>query len=253
MALKLDINASEILAQFKEFKEEVKAELQVAFNKLVFDTYANISEEASKGLSTATNRIYMEALSQPEQISEGVYVISLDESAFWIEEGMERHDMHDDLLKGKNHRVIPFRYDKPESRNTALTEGLKMEINQKLKKEKLSISKIETDANGSPKVGKLHEFSFTGPGKFVNWRKRNAKETHALSRLSIYQSLSKETGKVKRDVLVFRTISRAPSSQGKWIHPGYKAKKFMDEAMSRAMESWEQTYLPELKTKYGVR
>lgn len=243
MPLKFEINTEEIISQFKEAKEEIKKNLEDSLRNLVTLTRARIVE-STETLSSATNRIYMEALGDEEEVAPNVWVIALDEKALWIEDGIEpNHDMKPDLLKGKNYRAIPFRYDKPESRNTPYTQGLISEIKQKLKKEKLSISKIEKDASGSPRVGKLHEFDFGGP---IPGRGN----TPALQRLNIYQHQAKD-GKIRRDVLTFRTVSRGPASNGKWIHPGYEAKHFMDQAMEKAVRDWEEQILPEILSKWG--
>lgn len=246
MPLKFDINADEILAQFKELKDEVKKNMEDSLRNLVTLTRARIVEQ-TEVLSSATNRIYMEALGNEEEVATNVWVIALDEKALWIEEGIEaNHDMKPDLLKGKPYRVIPFRYDRPESRNTPFTQGLIGEIKQKLKVEKLSISKIEKNKDGSPKIGKLHEFDFGGP---IPGRGN----TPALTRLTVYQSQQKDSSKIRRDVLTFRTVSAGPASDGKWIHPGYQGKKFMDKAMDKAMKDWEEQILPEILAKWGSK
>jgi hypothetical protein len=245
MALKFEINADEILSQFSEFKDEIKKNLEDSLRNLVSLTRARIVEQTDV-LSSATNRIYMESLQDEQEVAPNVWVIALDEKAFWIEEGIEAgHDMKPDLLKGKKLRAIPFRYDRPESRNTPTTQGLIGEIKQKLKKENLSISKIEKNASGSPRVGKLHEFNFGGP---IPGRGN----TPALQRLTIYQSQNKE-GKVRRDVLTFRSVSSGPASEGKWIHPGYEAKHFMDKAMDKAVKDWEEQILPEILEKWSSK
>lgn len=244
MGLKFEINAEEILAQFKEFKEEVKKNMEDALKNLATLTHARIVEQTQE-LSSATNKIYADALSGPEDVATNVWVISLDEKALWIEEGIENNkDMKPELLKGKKHRAIPFRYDRPESQNTQFTQGLISEIKQKLKREKLSISKIERNDDKSPKTGKLHEFNLGGaiPGRG---------NTPALQGLNIYQHQSKASGKVRRDVLTFRTVSSGPASDGKWIHPGYDAKKFMDKAMEKAVRDWEDNILPEILNKWN--
>lgn len=246
MALKFEINTEEILSQCKEFKKEVKKNLEESLRNLVTLTRARIVESA-QSLSSATNRTYIEALQDEEEVAPNVWVIALDQKALWIEEGIEpNHDMKPDLLKGRRVRAIPFRYDRPESRNTPFTQGLISEIKQKLKKEKLSISKIEKNADGSPRVGKLHEFNFGGgrPGKG---------NTPALERLTIYQHQNEKTGKIRRDVLTFRSVSSGPASDGKWIHPGYPAKNFMDKAMEQAVKDWEENILPEILNKWSSK
>ena len=250
MALKYEINADEILAAFSQFKDEAQKAMEESFEKMVFDAYADVVKQAST-LSSATNKIYMEALQQPHDVTPHVWVIALDEKALWIEEGIEANkDMKPGLLKGAKYKVIPFRYDKKPSANTPMTQALVSEINQKLRKHDLSISKIEKDAAGSPKQGLLHEFDMSGKGRHVSWVKRRSDETHPLTRLRIYQNTDKQ-GNTRRDAMVFRTVTSGPASAGKFIHPGYAAKNFMDKAMDKAINEWENRVLPEIFAKWG--
>lgn len=241
MPLKFQIDVEGIASQFKDYIESLKEDMKGAVENLTTLTRTRIVEQSNKELHTSL-KTYREALSEPEQISPGVWVITLDEKALFIEEGIEAgKDMKPELLKGKKSVVIPFKYDKGPSQNTPLTQGLISQIRQTLKKENLSIKKIEYDANGSPRTGKLHEYNLGGP-------RPGKGNTQALTRLSIYQS--ENAGKVRRDVLTFRTVSAGPASAGKWIHPGLTAKKFMDKAMDMAMQDWEEKILPEILEKY---
>ena len=156
--------------------------------------------------------------------------------------------MKPDLLKGKKKVVIPFKYDKGPSQNSPLTQGLISQIRQTLKKDKISITKIERDGHGSPRLGKLHEYNLGGP-------RPGKGNTPALTRLSIYQTpmysdIKTKKMYVKRSVLTFRTVSSGPASAGKWIHPGFEAKNFMDKAMDLATQDWEQQILPEILERY---
>jgi hypothetical protein len=244
MALKFEINAEEILSHFKDFRDEIKKNMEESIKNLVSIAHTRIVEAADE-LSSANRKTYNEALSGPVESTANVWVIALDGKAMWIEEGIEpNHDMKPDLLKGQKYRVIPFHYDRPTSHNSSFTQGLISEIKQKLKKEKLSISKIENNPNGSARTGKLHEFNFGGP-------KPGRGNTPALARLTIYQHQNNQTGKVRRDVLTFRTVSSGPASEGKWIHPGYNAKKFIDKAMDQAIKDWEDKILPEIVAKWS--
>jgi hypothetical protein len=243
--LKFQIDAEAIAAQFKEFMLSVKEDLQKSMSELAFITRTRILEEAQSELQT-TRKTYEESLSEVTEVSPGVWVIALDEKAMYIEEGIEAgHDMKPDLLKGKKYRVIPFRYDKGPSQNTPSTQALISQIRQTLKKNKLTISKLEyemKDGVKSPRMGKLHEYNLGGP-------RPGKGNTPALTRLSIYQS--EKNGKVKRDVLTFRTVSAGPASAGKWIHPGLTAKKYMDKALDKATADWEEQILPAIMEKWG--
>jgi hypothetical protein len=254
MPLKFQINADEIAAQFKEFADMVKADMRKAMDNLATLTRERIVEVAQNGenekregaLNTSL-KTYMDALSDAEEISPGVWVISLDEKALWIEEGMEKHDMKPDLLKGRKSRIIPFRYDRAKTQNTPFTQGLIAQIRQALKRDKLSIKKIEYDKHGSPRIGKLHEYNLGGP-------RPGKGNTPALTRLNVYQTplysdIATKKMHVKREVLTFRTVKKE-GQEGKWIHPGLKAKKYMDKAMDQAVQDWEQKILPEIVEKW---
>jgi hypothetical protein len=241
MPLKFQIDAEAIAAQFKDYMLSIKEDIQKSVENLATLTRTRIVEEVDKTLHTSQKE-YMEALGDAEEVAPGVWVISLDEKALWIEEGIEAgKDMKPDLLKGKKYRVIPFKYDKGPSQNSSFTQGLISEIRQKLRKEKIPFKKIEYDSNGSPRTGKLHEFNLGGP-------RPGKGNTPALTRLSIYQN--EKAGKIKRDILTFRTVSAGPASAGKWIHPGLTAQRFMDKAMDMATKDWEEKILPEILEKY---
>jgi hypothetical protein len=132
-------------------------------------------------------------------------------------------------------------------------QNLVTTIRAKLKKEGVPFKKIEKDANGSPRIGKLHTFDFS--------KGRSGREGNPdLKGVSIYQTLTK-TGNVRRDIMTFRTVSSGPASQGKWIHPGYPHDrtedghgwKFLDRAEKWAWNEWESKILPEILSKYGEK
>ena len=249
MALKLNIDASKIAEQFKEFAVEVEQDLQKAVGQLAAMTHAKVVERANEELGS-TRKKFMDSLGF-EEIAPGVWVISIDEKGLFIEEGIEaNHDMKPDLLKegsktsksGNRYKVIPFDYGKPPSQMTGTTQQLVNQIKQSLKQEKVSFKKIERNSDGSPKVGKLHEFNLGGP-------RLGKGNTPALKGLSIYQSMTK-SGNVKRDILTFRTVSSGPASAGKWHHPGMDGKKYLDWALEQATKEWENEILPKIMDKW---
>lgn len=254
MSLKFNIDAGKIAEQFKAFALEVEKDLQKAVANLAAMTDAKVKEFASQDLKTS-RQPFMDSLGF-EEVAPGVWVISVDESGLWIEEGIEPNkDMKPALLaegfktskEGHRYKAIHFDYGKAPSQMTPSTQQLVAHLKQSLKKEKVPFKKIEREANGSPKVGKLHEFDFGNPsGRMGGPGKGN---TPAFKNLSIYQSIT-ATGNVRRDILTFRTVSSGPKSAGKWHHPGAEGKKFLDRALEWAMGEWEKTILPEVMEKW---
>lgn len=256
MSIKLNfnINAAAIAEQFNAFKLEVEQDLNKAVANLAAITDAKVKEMASQELHTSRKE-FMDSLGF-EEVSPGVWVISVNESGLWVEEGIDANkDMKPGLLaenfktskEGHRYKAIPFDYSTPPSHQSASTQQVVSFLRSKLKKEKVPFKKIERNTDGSPKVGKLHEFDFGNPkGTMGGPGKGN---TPVLKNLSIYQSVTK-TGNVRRDILTFRTVSSGPGSQGKWHHPGLEAKKFLDRALEWAMKEWEEKILPEVMEKW---
>lgn len=248
--LKIKIDTASIAAQFKALALEVEQDLNKGIANLAAITHAKVAEMAGDELKssrkTLTDNLGF------EEISPGVWVVSIDEEALWIEEGIEaNHDMKPDLLKGATktskdgykYRSISFDHGKAPSQMTGAAQMIVQRIKSNLKKEGVPFKKIEKNPNGSPRTGKLHTFDWGGsrPGKG---------NTPELKGVSIYQTVTK-SGNVRRDILTFRTVSGGPKSAGKWLHPGFQAKKFLDRAADWAMKEWEDKILPEVLAKYG--
>lgn len=254
--LTFNIDVDSIVNEVKDMGLKAKAQIERAVEELSKQTHAHIVEQAQNGpkkLHSSLNQ-YKDNLTKAEEIFAGVYVITLNEPAMWIEEGKESGDMKPGLLKGAKFKVIPFDQNKrPQDRSETdnqiheqLTDGLK-KINRNLRKQKLpeiSLSKLEYDASGSPRIGKLHELKMDS-----NRPTSNAKHP-ALNGLAIYQRENPETKKVERQVLTFRTVS-VNSDPDSWMYPGFEGRKFFDEAYQWAMNEWETKILPELLANLG--
>lgn len=251
MSLKIKIDVEAIAKQFKEFSIEVKQDLEKAVAGLAAITHAKVAEMAATELKTSRKSL-MDNLGF-EEVSKGIWVVSIDENAMWIEEGVEpEFDMKPGLLKnatkvskdGHKYRVIPFDYgSKGPTQLTPNAQTIVNTIRSGLKKANVSFKTIERNGDGSPKLGKLHTFNFESaiPGKG---------NTPQLKGVSIYQTLTK-TGNVRRDILTFRTVTDGPGSEGKWISPGQPGKKFLDRAADWAINEWESKILPEVTKKWG--
>lgn len=251
--LRLHINAQELAESLNGFKDEIEKDIENSVKSLASMTHAKTLELAEEKLRSLKPQ-YKKALSF-EEVQKGIWVVSLDESAMFIEEGKDPGSMVDDLLKrgfkvakdGSRYRSIPIGSKfSPSARGESMTPKTK-ELVGRIKKElsarKISYKKIETNPDGSPRLGLLHKIN-------INSEKPSEKATHGvLEGLTIYQRKDAKTGKVKRDILTFRTVS-SKHKGSKWNHPGLPAAKLMDEAFDWAMETWDGEILPALMEKY---
>lgn len=248
--LRIDIDAADIARQFKEMALEVEQDIKQGVAKLAAAMHAKVLEDSQQELHTS-RKAYADALNRLEEVSDGVYVIALDQSALWIEEGIpSNHDMKPDLLKnvapnrwGMKSKVIPFEHAKPSSQMTGLAKKISGQLGRELKKRGVPFKKgVEYDSNGSPRVGKIHEFDFASaiPGKG---------NTPALKNVNIYQSMI--GGNVRRQATTFRTVTDSPGSAGKWIHPGLMPRQFFEAAQEWGMQEWDSVMLPEILKKWN--
>jgi len=247
MPLEIKIDAAGIAEQFKEFAREVEEDVKKSVANLAAITHAKVVELASTELKSSRED-YLSNLGF-EEVVEGVWVVGLNEDALWIEEGLEPNfDMKPGLLKngktGKNgkYQIIPFEHSKAPSQMTPRAQSIVSELRSNLKKQGIAFKKIEKNADGSPRIGKLHSVNFDSakPGKG---------NTPSLKGVSIYQSMSKN-GNIRRDIMTFRTVTSGPGSEGKWLHPGKEGEQFLDKAFTWAEKIWTDTILPEIMNKW---
>lgn len=247
--LKFSINAEEMASLFGDLKKEVEAALTDGVQRLASMTHAKTLEHAQSEL-TSTRKKYTDALSF-EEIEKGVWVVSLDESALFIEEGRKSGSMVDDLLRnnakvskdGNRYKAIPFEHSKPPSQQTPKAKEITDQIKRELRSVGVPFKKIEYNPDGSPRIGKLHKFDFPS-------NKPSAMASHpALSGLTIYQHKT-SGGNIRRDIMTFRMVSDKSKAEGKWHHPGLEARKFMDKAFASALQEWESEILPEILNRF---
>jgi len=239
----------------KALQTEVKAEAQKMIEEGVKAasamTYAKAQELAGEKLGTRLDA-YRKALHYRE-VSQGLWVVELDESALWIEDGKKQGSMVDDLLrknpkiskKGRRYKAIPFdQADGAKAEgNEKLTSILQM-LKTELKSRKIPYKKVETDDKGNPRLGKLHAFNIESP------KPTKMASTPALYGVTIYQSKNAR-GKVKRDIMTFRVVTDEHKREGKWVHPGLEGVKIFEEVYEWVNREWEKTILPDIMKKFG--
>lgn len=245
----------------REFKPTVDAAMKEAARDLAMQTHAHILEEVQEKLHS-TRQKYVDALGI-DQADDDTWVITLKKDAMWIEEGLPANkDMLEGLLKskkaktakdGSRYLVVPFEHKKGPTAQTASAKGLTDTLKAEMKKRKIPYGKLETDASGKPKLGLLHSFDIMkapvktahGPGQGkgpIGSVKQGPTGIPFLQGVRIYQQKVKDkAGKehVQKSIMTFRIASSKHKGQGRWIHPGLEAKRFLDEAADWAKKQFE--------------
>jgi len=219
-------------------------------------------------------KMYVDALSIKEG-EDDVWLVSLAGSARWIDDGKSSWNMLEDLLKspkaktakdGSKYIVIPF--DHSSGKGPASTgpsafgsseQDIMATIKSEMKKRSIPFSKIEKNADGSDKMGRLHSFDITkaplktvdgpGMGKGPIGEVRQGHEgVPFLQNISVYQGIA-GNGKTKRSIMTFRVASSKHKDQGKWEHPAVEPVSILLEATDWALKQWETQLVPLLMKK----
>ena len=258
MRLNFTVNAEELVAELENFKQEAKKAIEDGVKSVAEMTHAKITELAQSKLHQ-TRSIYTDNLDFKE-VSPGVWLITLDQPALWIEEGRKSGDMTEDLLRkgakisadGHRYKAIPFEQSKSPSKaspyQTNLIAKIKAAIKaenvvrQSNKKELLTYKKLQVDEKGSPRLGLVDRLKVSSSMP----SSRASYET--LAGLAFYQTKTK-SGKVRRDVMTFRIVSDKHKGS-KWIHPGREPSNFFEEALAWADRQFEDVILPEIMNRF---
>jgi hypothetical protein len=264
--LNLDIGD---LLSLKDLEDVAATESKKALQDLVIQTEAHIIEEVQAKLHSSREK-YLEAL-HVEQVDADTWSIILDPDAMWIEEGMDEHEMIDDLLKSKSTKTaadgskylaVPFEHKKGPTQQTQAQRDLTSTIKQEMKDRGIPWGGLESDAAGQPKQGLIHSFDIltaplkdgSGPGQGhgpIGAPRQGPTGVPFLAGVRVYQKPYKDKNgeeKMRRSVVTFRTASSKMKGSGRWVHPGLEAKKFLDEAAVWALKQWEE----KIKDKFIV-
>ena len=242
------VDAKTLAAEFEGLQRQVEDAIRGGVQAAAQMTYGKVLELANDGLNT-TRKLYTDNLTL-EQVDANIWAVTLKEPAMWVEEGMKGGFMQQLLdspkartsKEGIKYNIIPFEH--PESSQGVGTDktSLVSMLKNELKQRGVPMKKIERNADGTPRLGKLHTFNIASP-----------KPTQAASHpvfhgLSVYQ---KETskGKVQKQIMTFRVISEKHKGS-KWRHPGTEPKHFMDKAFQWVSDEWEKTILPSILKQF---
>lgn len=265
--LYLNLDLSKIMQLTDDMKTIAEKAMKDAVRRLTTATHGHIAEEVQQKLKSSRQK-YLDAL-HFEQVSDETWFVSLDPSAFFIEEGLPaNHEMIDDLLKqgrpnpgraggapkgqiktakdGSRYRVIPFEHNKGPSQQSPTQKSLTDMVKGEMKARGIPYGGIEKNSSGQPKTGLLHSFDVQKRGGASPPVSKVG--ISLLQGVRVYQTKVKDKGgkeTVKRGVFTFRIVSSKHKGTGRWVHPGLEAKNFMNQAFDWAVKEWETKIGPE--------
>jgi len=260
----INVDLSQILKLGEELEGKAREVLSDALKDLSTQAHAHIVEQVNEKLHS-TRAKYIEAL-KFQEVGNDTWLITLEPSALWIEEGIPANkEMIDDLLKsnkakmskdGSRYLSIPFKHGPGVGRTTSTPaqQDLTATIKSEMKRRGIPYGNIEKDSHGNPKLGLLHKFDiknsplktglFPGQGKgLVGHVRQGPTGIPFLQGVRVYQRQVQDKagkGSVQRGIMTFRTVSSKHKGTGRWVHPGLTPKNFFEEAADWAAREWEQ-------------
>ena len=268
----LNLDVSSLLSLRDNLEGSINSAMGRAGAKLARATREHIVELAQGKLHTTREKFVKHLTVFPLDQGNNVWVVNLDKKFRWIDDGMEEHEMIDDLLKsnkaktskdGSRYLTVPFDHSpgKGKTGTTPAGKTLIDTIRKELKTRGIPFGKLEMDGSGKPRLGTLHNINITKePAKTMNGPGQGKGPVGAVRqgptgipflqgiRISQKSVKDSETGKesVKRSIMTFRTVSSKMKGTGRWVHPGLEPKHLMEEGAAWAAQQWERIIGPEM-------
>jgi hypothetical protein len=267
MSLTLSIDIGAILDLNEKLDpERVKALAEARARQLSAMAHSHLTELVQNSLHSSRQK-YLDALSKPTLV-DGVWVISLDAAANWIEDGMDRHEMIDDLLKsskaktakdGSRYLAVPFEHKKGPTQQTPQATDLTDAIKAHFKQVGEPWGKLAMAAPGRPLLGKIASYDVATPPKLgegpgMGWGpigepRQGPTGVPFLNQVNVYQKEVKQkdgSTKVQKFVTTFRIVSSKMKGSGRWTHPGLKPRKFFEKTYDWAEKQLEDVIIPSI-------
>lgn len=284
--LELHLNLDGILADHRDFGEELEHSLIDGASKLSIMTHAHVIDEAREKLKGSSKQyILIENLELDDsEKDQGTFYVRILHPAVWIEDGLPNNfDMLPGFLaspkvktnsKGEKYFIVPFKHNKEPHMQSGRQKIMADTIKNELRKQGIPYKKIEKNPDGSPKLGLLHKFNINDPQQKhqVNpphqgpqgapWQAHHKTQGQEgpggrpyLWQTRIYQQEHKDatTGAVgvQRNIMTFR-IAHEKHSGKKWLHSGMEGSHFLTEAKDWAEKTWDTDIVPAILKEFGI-
>lgn len=261
-----NVDTSELM-KLAGLNEAAQRAIQGAAGDLAKMAHAKMIEEAKERLHTR-REMFIEGVSK-FQVDDTTWIVQVDASVRWINDGLQAHNMIEQLVSGPNHKVskdghryaiIPFDHSNGgATQATPAQQDLVSTIKSAMKSKGIPFKGIEVDKEGNPKLGVLHRFDITnkplktdeGPGQGkgpIGAVRQGHTGIPFLQGLQVSQG--EHTDKegrtsVKKSITTFRVASEA-QPQSMWNHPGVPATNIFETTAEWIRNEWDREIAPQL-------
>jgi len=218
------------------------------------------------------------------KIADGIWMVELDERARWLEEGRQEMFMGDWLLKpgakgvkrakdGSLYRAIPFKETEGRKPAPGANPILANIVLAHLKANNISPTVIEKNSDGTAKIGIIRKLDIraaeaTGFAPGVLYSNPRSSEDSAKTGAGGMRPLPPHAGifklqgavqvqrkvgkKVKKETVVFRTISSKHKAENRWMYPAVEAANFFQSAYEHAERQWRDVIVPGIERQLST-
>lgn len=265
MQFKFEANLEKIAKELDTTRDAIGGYLRSAVENLSISTHAFVVTHAQEKLKGWQRDHFFGENGRNvrwTEVAEGFWVVEIDPSVAWIEEGRDPTFMGEWLLKGDNvktakdgsrYRVIPFTHSRGSK---IFNQDFVADIKEAAQKSGFNLKTIDKDADGNPKTGILGKLNFgsnvttktdsnsrffskeRGPSVAESLGLKTYSGKHYLSDAVVTQ---RKVGKsFKKEVVTFRVISSKHEGEGRWFYPEVQALNSIPAAYDYATREWDK-------------
>jgi len=278
------INSNQIADQLRQSVSAIQGRVRQEAEALSVSAHAFIIQKAQAELKGFQLQAFLGDNNRNvrwSKVDKNIWVVEIDESAAWVEDGRPSVSMATDtwLLKpgakgvktakdGSTYRSIPM----TSGRFTGPGQGkvgnpvLSSMVKSAMKQNKISLKKIDMNPDGSPKLGVVSKLNIQAPGSqgqfpFLYSEPRDQAAAD-LTGLQPHGGIFKlegavvtqrmgEKGKVIREAITFRTVSSKHQAEGRWMAPEVKGLHSMQAAYDYVQAQWQEV-LRQLESEFNT-
>lgn len=273
MQLDFRVNVRELATQLGLESDGIAKRINEAVRGLSISTHAFVVQYAQEKLEGWTLGYFMGEKNKNVrwvEVSPSIWVVEIDESVAFIEEGRPIAFMGDWLLKpgakgvktakdGSTYRVIPFTHQRGVGGKKISSEPeIASKIKKELKNQGIKMNVIERDGDGKAKTGVIHKLGinekrssypqslFSAPRNKDTAAAIGLKPTHGTHFLNnavvVQREVEGKGGKKKmsKEVVTFRVISSKHKAEGRWMYPKIDPLNAIPRAYTYATVEWEK-------------
>ncbi len=268
------VNAKEIADKLGEVTDDIGHRINDEVKRLSISTHAFVVAKANEELKGWRRQHFFGEENKNvrwNEVAPNIWVVEIDESVAWIEEGRDPVSMATEnwLLKpgskglktakdGSTYKVIPFKQATSKGGRVSFKDpDMASMIRKTMRSKGIKLNKIERDQWGQPKLGVVEKLGnktkrksypekfFSEPRSKATAKQIGLKSHHGHhfmdSAVVVQREVEGPSGKkrISRDVVTFRVVSSKHKAEGRWMYPRVEPLNSIPEAYKYAEAEWE--------------